>query len=135
MKNMITDPIADFLTRIRNALALRKTSVRVLYSRLNYALASKLLERGYLAAVEKQGRRVSSRMLELELKYLEDGSPAIRGLRRVSRPSRRVYQQVTKLKPIRQGTGLTVLSTPQGLLSFEEAKAKKVGGELLFVVW
>lgn len=132
---MVTDSIADFLTRIRNAVILRKASVRVPYSRLNYAIALKLLGRGYLANVERQGRRVSGRLIELHLKYLEDGKPAIRGLRRISRPGRRVYQGVVKLKPLRQGAGLTILSTSKGLATFEEAKSKKVGGELLLEVW
>lgn len=131
---MITDPIADLLTRIRNAIAVRKESLRVPYSRMNYSIATVLLRRGYLARVERRGRR-ESRSLEVYPRYLEDGTPVIQGIMRISRPGRRVYQKISELRPWRQGAGFVVLSTPQGILTHREARVRKVGGEALLAVW
>lgn len=130
----MTDPIADMLTRIRNALAVRKPIVRIPYSNLKYAIALSLERGGYITKAERRGRR-ERRSLELHLKYLAHGRAAISGLERISRPGRRVYQKVGALRPFRQGAGFIVLSTPQGILDSRQARKRNVGGEVLLAVW
>lgn len=134
----VDDPIADMLTRIRNALARRASEVCVPSSKLKEAIAQVLQEEGYIEGyeVEKLG---SYPVLRIHLKYLREGTrtwrPAIRGLRRVSRPSRRVYAEVRELPRPYQGLGIAILSTPQGVMTDREARRRHIGGEILCEVW
>jgi small subunit ribosomal protein S8 len=131
---MMTDPIADMLTRIRNAAAARKARVDVPWSRQNERIARVLVEEGYLAStavVEAQPRN----LLRIELSYDAQRRPVITGLKRVSRPSLRVYVGVNEIPAVRRGLGVNVLSTPRGVLVDREARRAKVGGELLCSVW
>jgi small subunit ribosomal protein S8 len=131
---MMTDPIADMLARIRNGGMARHASVRVPASRLKRAIAGVLTEGGFLTAVreeESEGRRV----LVLDLRYADDGRPIIDGIRRVSRPSRRVYVGREDVAQVRQGLGIAVLSTSKGVLSDRAAREAAVGGEILCEVW
>ena len=130
---MIIDPIGDLLTRIRNGQMRRSAKVRSPNSRLRVRLLDVLQEEGFIrgyAEVEFKGHKE----LEIELKYHE-GEPVIRELKRVSTPGRRVYSSVDELKPHRQGLGISILSTPQGVMTDQSAREKHVGGEILCQVF
>jgi len=130
---MIIDPIGDLLTRIRNGQLRRKSKISSPNSQLRIRLLNVLQEEGYIrgyAEVEVKGHKE----LEIELKYHE-GQPVIRELKRISTPGRRVYSSVADLKPHRQGLGVSILSTPQGLMTDTSAREKNVGGEVLCQVF
>ena len=130
---MINDPIGDLLTRIRNGQLRRKAKINSPNSRLRIRLLDVLQAEGYIrgyAEVETKGQRE----LEIELKNHE-GLPVIRELKRVSTPGRRVYSSVSELKPHRQGLGVSILSTPQGVMTDTSAREKNVGGEVLCQVF
>ncbi len=128
---MVTDPIADFLVRLRNAGMARKESVTVPASKMTKALATLLEKEGYVSEVATQKKNGS---LTIGLTY-KNGRPAINGSKRISKPSRRMYMGVREVKPIKRGHGLLVLSTPAGILTGKEAREKRVGGEILFEIW
>ena len=130
---MIIDPIGDLLPRIRNGQLRRKSKISSPNSRLRTRLLDVLQQEGFIrgyAEVEVKGHRE----LEIELKYHE-GEPVIRELKRVSTPGRRVYSSVSDLKPHRQGLGVSILSTPQGVMTDSSAREKNVGGEVLCQVF
>ena len=130
----MTDPIADLLTRIRNANRARKDVADVPWSRMKQDLARVLVEEGFLrdhTTAEVEGRKV----LRLTLKYDEYRRPVISGIRRVSRPSLRVYVQSREIPSIRKGLGLSILSTPKGVLADRVARKENVGGEVVCAVW
>jgi len=130
---MITDPIGDLITRIRNGQMRRMAKIKSPNSRLRTRLLDVLLSEGYIrgyAEVETRGHKE----LEIELKY-HDGEPVIRELKRVSTPGRRVYSSIGDLKPYRQGLGVSILSTPQGVMTDNAAREKNVGGEVLCQVF
>src|SRR3989339_927807 len=116
---MMTDPIADMLTRIRNAYLAHKKETQVSYSKLKKTLADILVREGYLAGVEE--RRDGNPFLILNLKYT-DGRPAIQSIVRVSKPSYRLYIGKSKIKEVLNGYGLSIISTPKGMLTNHEAK-------------
>ncbi|HVV38873.1 MAG TPA: 30S ribosomal protein S8 [Candidatus Paceibacterota bacterium] len=128
---MVTDPIADFLIRLRNALMANKESVVVPSSKMTLALSEVLSREGYIGAVDK---KVKNNSLTIALTY-KNGRPSILGSKRISKPSRRMYIGVHDVKPVKRGHGLLVLSTPAGILTGKEAKEKHVGGEALFEIW
>ena len=130
---MIIDPIGDLISRIRNGQMRRKSKISSPNSRLRIRLLDVLQEEGFIrgyAEVEVKGHRE----LEIELKYHE-GQPVIRELKRISTPGRRVYSSVKDLKPHRSGLGVSILSTPQGLMTDTSAREKNVGGEVLCQVF
>ena len=130
---MIIDPIGDLLSRIRNGQLRRKSKISSPNSRLRIRLLDVLQEEGFIrgyAEVEVKGQRE----LEIELKYHE-GQPVIRELKRISTPGRRVYSSVKDLKPHRAGLGVSILSTPQGVMTDTSAREKNVGGEVLCQVF
>ena len=132
----MTDPIADMLTRIRNANVARHDVVRMPSSKLKEALAGILLREGYIAAfrvVDEQERPGST--LEVTMKYSPDRSTTISGLRRVSKPGLRVYMRADKMPRVLGGLGVAVVSTSQGLMTDREARKRRVGGEVLCYVW
>lgn len=131
---MVTDPIADMLTSIRNAQAARKGEVRVRYSRLKHAIADVLRREGYLGPVTqtKDGDRM---LLDMTLLYDEGGQPQIRGVQRISRPGRRWSVRKTEIPRVLSGLGMAILSTSQGLLTDAEARKRGVGGEVVCRVW
>ena len=131
---MVGDTIGDFIIRLKNAGAVGKTTVSVPYSKLRHAIANKLVEAGYIAAATEQGKAVQHKTLEVTLRY-ENGTHNIRGVKRISKPGRRLYTKVADLHPVKFGKGHLILSTPAGILTNEEAKAKQVGGEQLFIIW
>jgi len=129
---MMTDPIADMLTRIRNAALARHDRTEVPASKLKKAVAEILKLEGYIADVrpsENDGK------LTIVLKYGRDRSSAIDGVRRVSRPGRRVYVKHDRIPRVFSGLGISILSTSRGLMSDREARKHKLGGELLCEVW
>jgi small subunit ribosomal protein S8 len=128
---MVTDPISDFLVRLRNAGMARKSAVIVPASKMTSALADLLEKEGYVKEVAKQKKDNS---LTIELAY-KNGRPAISGSKRISKPSRRMYMGVREVKPVKRGHGLLVLSTPAGVMTGKEAREKRVGGEVLFEIW
>ena len=132
----MTDPIADMLTRIRNGNVQYHDVVRMPSSKQKEALAAILRREGYIGdfKVSEDGTR-PGRILEITMKYTPDRSPTISGLRRVSKPGRRVYIQADSLPRVLGGLGVAVLSTSQGLLTDREARQRRVGGEVLCYVW
>jgi small subunit ribosomal protein S8 len=131
---MMTDPIADLLTHIRNANRARKDSVEVPWSRLKEALARVLVGEGFLRDVtvtEDEGKK----RLRVLLRYDEFRRPVLSGIRRVSRPSLRVYVGGRDIPAIRKGLGISVLSTPKGVIVDRVARKENVGGEVLCAVW
>ena len=126
---MVTDPIADFLVRLQNASRARKTLVEVPFSSMKFAIAQILSREGYIGSVEKQKTALSIPLL------YKEGRPAISGVKRISKPSRRLYMGVRDVHPVKRGHGLLVLSTPAGVVTGKEAKQKRAGGEVLFEIW
>ncbi|MBI2610732.1 30S ribosomal protein S8 [Candidatus Kaiserbacteria bacterium] len=131
---MVNDPVADLIVRLQNAAAVHKPSVSVPFSNFKMAVAEALKGAGYVKAVEKRGKKVK-RVLDIMLSYDEAGRPAISGVKRISKPGRRVYRGARELYAIRYGHGMLVLSTPKGVMTNADARKHKVGGEALFEVW
>ncbi|AUX37198.1 MULTISPECIES: 30S ribosomal protein S8 [Sorangium] len=131
---MMTDPIADMLTRIRNAALARHDRTEVPASRIKAAVAEILKSEGFIADVrETEGE--GPKKLTIVLKYGRDRQSAIDGVRRVSRPGRRVYVRHDRIPRVFSGLGISILSTSRGLMSDRDARRLKVGGELLCEVW
>ncbi len=124
----------DMLARINNALLRKMPRVKVPYTSVDLAILETLVKYGYLTAAVRKGRGVK-RIVDVELKYIEDGSPAITKIKLISKPSRRVYAGYRDIKRSRQGYGHYILSTPQGIKGDNEAKREKIGGEMLFEIW
>lgn len=131
---MINDPISDMLTRIRNASAVRKAEVMVPFSKTKLALAQILEREGFAGKAEVQGEPGNRQLINLSLKY-QNREPAITSIKRLSTPGRRLYVGYQELPSVRNGLGIAIVSTPQGLLTNKEARQKKVGGELLCEVY
>ena len=123
----MTDPIADMLTRIRNASLIKKGVVAMPYSKLKNQLARVLKEAGYIEGVEEKGEGVE-RSLRLTLRYGKERNPAIRAIRRVSKPGCRVYIDHEHLPVVLNNTGIAIISTSQGLMTNRQAKKAGVGG-------
>lgn len=131
-----TDPIADMLTRVRNANVAMHETVRMPNSRLKESLASILEREGYIAGfrtVAREGK--PGGVLEISLKYTPDRARVIGGLKRVSKPGLRIYCRADKLPRVLGGLGVAVLSTSKGLMTDREARQQRVGGEVLCYVW
>lgn len=127
---MMTDPIADMLTRIRNANAIHNKTVRIPASRLKVGLAEVLRTEGFIAGYEVvEGKPQSN--ISVTLKYGPEGEHVIRSIDRVSKPGCRVYSSAKELRPVLRGLGIQILSTPQGVLSDRKARELNVGGEIL----
>lgn len=129
---MMTDPIADMLTRIRNASMVHKKEVTIPFSKLKMAIAVILVREGYIVSAEETKGKPS--FLALTLKYT-DKQPAIQSLKRVSTPGHRRYVKKSEIENVLNGFGMAILSTPQGILTGKEARAANVGGELLCEVY
>jgi len=127
------DPIADLLVRIQNAQRAGRDSLEVPFSKIKFEIAKILEKEGFLSGVEKRGAKTKEK-LEISLKY-NQGVPAIQELRRISRLGQRVYIKADKNKPVKQGYGIAIISTPDGLMTDREARKKKIGGEILCEVW
>ena len=131
----MTDPIADFLTRIRNAIMARQSDVRSPSSRLKVRLAELLKEEGYIAGFDVRDNFDGRAEIVVRLRWPQPGTNAITGLRRRSRPGQRVYVGHERIPKVRSGLGIAILSTSHGLMTDRAARKAGVGGELLCEVW
>ena len=130
----MTDPIADFLTRVRNAIIAKHDRVDIPHSKMKRELCRILKDEGFILDWEEVEGEPTS-LLRIFLRYTDGGTSAIRRLSRVSTPGRRVYKKAKDLHPVLNGIGLAVVSTSSGLLTVEQAKAQGVGGEVVCEVW
>ncbi|OGG65399.1 30S ribosomal protein S8 [Candidatus Kaiserbacteria bacterium RIFCSPLOWO2_02_FULL_45_11b] len=132
---MVGDTIGDFIIRLKNAGMVGKKEVSVPYSKLRHAIADKLVAAGYIEKAEQQGKKDKvQKTLAVTLKY-EGGKHRINGVKRVSKPGRRLYTKVADIHRVKFGNGHMILSTPAGILTNEEARTQNVGGEQLFIIW
>ena len=129
----MTDPIADMLTRIRNAQAVRKPEVLIPFSKLKFELAKILKREGFIEDIEEVKGDVQSN-IKIGLKYMDE-EPFIQGLKRTSKPGQRIYKKRNEIRPIKQGLGIVIISTSKGLLTDKQARKEKLGGEVLCEVW
>ena len=132
---MITDPIADMLTRIRNAACAKHPRLDVPASKLKTEIARILKEEGYLSTYKLVEENKRHKVLRLFLKYTPDKRSVITGLRRVSRPGSRRYLGAAQIRLVMGGLGITILTTPQGVMTGRAARKARVGGEVLCEVW
>ena len=134
---VITDPIADMLMRIRTAGGANKEAALVPFSDMKLRIANVLLKGGYVMHVTKKIKKgkTSMRVIEIGISYDAPRIPRIKGAVRVSRPSRRMYVGAKDIKPVLQGHGMTILSTPKGLMTDMEARKEHVGGEIICKIW
>lgn len=129
-----TDPIAELLTRIRNAVRARYNELTLPHSRLREAICRVLLDEGFIGGVEVGGE-IPKKVLALKLKYSPTREPVIRGIERISKPSQRRYAGVDLIGKVRGAMGVQIVSTPLGVMTGRQARRKKVGGEILCRVW
>lgn len=132
---MMTDPIADMLTRIRNATTVKKKTVCLPFSKIKFSIGKILEREGYLAKAERREQAAHLEELGLEIRYHDDKKPVIRGLKRVSKPGQRVYVTKDEIPTVMSGYGISILSTSKGLMTGKEAKAAGLGGELMCEIW
>jgi small subunit ribosomal protein S8 len=131
---MLTDPIADYLTRIRNAVQAGQDEVEIPASRLKLEMSRILKEQGYITDFGSEPARVGD-LIRIQLKYTQARRPVITGLERVSRPGRRRYVDRENVPRVHGGTGTAIISSSRGVMTGHEAKAKGVGGEVVAYVW
>jgi small subunit ribosomal protein S8 len=131
---MMTDPIADMLTRIRNAVRVERPSVDMPLSQVKRGLAEVLKREGYIWDWQEVDDQPVNQ-LRIELKYGPNGERVIQKIRRISKPGCRVYSKARDLKPVLNGLGIKILSTSRGLVSDREARQRKLGGEVLCEIW
>jgi small subunit ribosomal protein S8 len=133
---MMTDPIADMLTRIRNAVRIEHPQVNMPLSKVKRGLAEVLKREGYIWDWHEQKDEGSAnQQLLIQLKYGPNGERVIRHIRRVSKPGRRIYSRAEALRPVLNGLGISIISTSRGVISDREARQRKLGGEVLCEVW
>ncbi|MFC1727540.1 30S ribosomal protein S8 [Patescibacteria group bacterium] len=130
----MSDPIADLLTRIRNAYLAGKKSFSVPYSEVKERLILILVKEGFLAKAEVKGKKPSEKVIKVILKY-RDGQPVLNKIIRISKPGQRIYARADKIPSVKLGYGVTVVSTSQGLMIGKEARKKNLGGEVICQIW
>ena len=130
----ITDPIADMLTRIRNASTSKFKTVDIPASNIKRSIAQILLDEGYIKAFEEIENETQG-IIRITLKYDEKGKKVIAGLKRISKPGLRIYASKEKLPKVLNGLGIAIISTSQGLMTDREARQKGIGGEVLAYIW
>lgn len=128
------DPIANMLVQIKNAGMAGLPSTTIPYSNIKFEIASLLKKEGLLSSVEQKGKKIK-KSIEVGVLYSKDKAPRISNIKRVSKPSCRVYLGVKEIRPVLQGHGIMVLSTPKGILTEKEARKEHVGGEVLFKIY
>jgi small subunit ribosomal protein S8 len=132
----MTDPIADMLTRIRNASRARHAKVAVPWSRVKENITKVLVDEGYIKEYKKaKALQGAGEELIIQLKFDKEHRPIISGLKRISSPSRKVYVGAQEVPPVRKGLGINILSTPKGILVDRKAQRERVGGEIICSVW
>lgn len=127
------DPISDMLCAIRNAQAVKHPTVSIPFSNLKYEIAKILEKNGLVEKIVKIGRK-TKRFIEITLKY-EENLPVISGLKRISKPGQRIYLPAKKIKKVKGGYGIAIISTSKGLMTDKEAKKQKLGGEIICEIW
>ena len=133
---MMTDPISDMLTRIRNAVRIERPVVNIPHSKVKRGVAEVLKREGYIWDWhEEEAQAGPGKKLCIDLKYGPNGERVIRHIKRVSKPGRRVYSRATNLRPILNGLGISIISTSRGVVSDREARQKNLGGEVLCELW
>lgn len=130
----MTDPITDMFNRIKNAQAVNHQTVAIPFSKLKFEIAKVLEKQGFIEKIEKKGKKVK-KIIEITLKYDKDKTPAISGIKRISKPGQRIYRPAVNIKKVRGGYGILVVSTSEGLMTNKEARKKKLGGEIICEVW
>jgi small subunit ribosomal protein S8 len=134
------DPISDMLTAIKNALAVKKETVDVPFSKIKFEIAKILEREGFIERVEKEKKKIKKGkmkpkpFLQIRLKY-ENKMPAISGLKIISKPGQRIYLPYKRIKKVKGGYGIAIVSTSKGLMTDKEARKQKVGGEVICEVW
>jgi small subunit ribosomal protein S8 len=131
----MTDPISDMLARIRNAARAAHTDVLIPASKIKENIARILVEEGYVDAYERVEDDANHPAIKMRLRYSEERQPAISGIRRISKPGRRVYRGATELPRVLGGLGVAIISTSQGVMTDKQARRHRVGGEVLAYVW
>ena len=132
---VVTDPIADMLTRVRNAIRARFDGVQVPYSKVKAQIAKILLDEGYLEKVEVKEDEFKHQILHLDFKLHGGKQRVIQGLRRISKPGLRVYSPAEELPRVLNGLGIAIISTSKGIMTDAQARKENVGGEVLAFVW
>ena len=131
---MTSDVIGDFINRLKTATAVKKTTVSIPYSNLKKQIALVLKREGYLGEIDETKDEVG-KMLVVELVYDPDGEARIHGVKRISKPGRRLYAPVHDVKPVKNGKGCLILTTPKGIMTDKDAHKNRVGGETMFTIW
>jgi small subunit ribosomal protein S8 len=127
------DPVADMLTKIRNAQIVLHPMVSISYSDLKYEIAKILEKYGLIERVEKKGRKTKKTM-DITLKY-QDKIPVISGLKKISKPGQRIYSGFQTISSVKKNSGILIVSTPKGIMSDIEARKQKIGGEIICEIW
>ncbi|MDD5569035.1 MAG: 30S ribosomal protein S8 [Candidatus Pacebacteria bacterium] len=129
------DPIADMITNINNAQAVAKKQIAVFpYSNFKFSILELLKKEGFIEDAQKKGR-LSTKKIMVDLKYDEEGKPAITKMRKISKQGQRIYAAAAELRPVRSGYGVSIISTSKGLMTNKEARKKKLGGEIICELW
>ena len=131
----MTDPISDLLSRIRNAQTARHATVKVPFSQVKIGIVKILHDEGFVGSYKVSDEVGYKREIEISLRYSDKQEPIISNLKRVSRPGRRMYSGYQRLKSVRSGLGLGILSTSKGIITDKQARQDNVGGELLCTIW
>lgn len=131
---MVNDPVADFIIRVKNATMAGKDKAVAPYSKFVHAIADTLVRAGFLAAVEKQGKK-ERKLISVTIAKSTNGVSKVHEVKRISKPGRRLYRGVSEIHSVRYGKGALVLSTPKGVLTDAEARKERVGGEALFEIF
>ena len=131
---MVTDPISDMLTRIRNAQAVRHETVGVPFSNLKLKITQILAEEKFIKNFKK-AKIKEQKIIKIYLNYTEDNLPVIYGLKRISKPGQRIYIKANDIRKVKAGGGLNIISTSKGIMTGKEAKKKALGGEIICEIW
>ena len=130
----MTDPIGDFIIRIKNAGMVGKETISLPSSKMKLAIAELLSKKGFVGEVSNKAKDGKS-VMTVGLLYREDGTPKVRDVQRISKPGRRIYEKAKDIKRFKRGFGISVFSTPKGILADSDAKEQNLGGEILFKLW
>lgn len=129
----MTDPISDMLNRIRNAQAAGKPQVSLSFSKFKFGIAQILEKNNFIEKAESKGRK-NGKFIDITLKY-DDKAPVISGLKRISKSGQRIYLAFNEIRPVRDGYGISIISTSKGLMTNKEARKQKIGGEIICEIW
>jgi small subunit ribosomal protein S8 len=131
---MVKDSVSDLIISLKNASKRGKEALTTPYTKMNLSILEVLKKEGFIEDVEKHGKDLKKH-INITLKYNENGKPKINEVKRISKQSKRIYKGVNEIHPVRNGYGLLVLSTPEGIISGKQVKKLKIGGEVLFEIW